>query len=287
MLGDPSFPAASQRFFQPSSIAEALALKGRLGKAASFLAGGTDLVVGVRKGRRQLDTLIDLSRVRGLDELEPSGDRLRIGAMCRLRRLESCSVDALAAACATVGGPQIRNLGTIGGQLDTASPAGDVSTALIALEAEVELASVDSGSRRLPLADFFLAPGKTDRADDEMIVAVEVPTNRRSSFYKIGKRNAVAISLVMAAASIGPAGDVALGLGCVAPKPLRPRRAEAHLRQAAVIDSTAMTEAARLVGEEVSPIDDHRGGAEYRRSMAVTLTHRLLSELIDITPGNA
>ena len=114
-----------------------------------------------------------------------------------------------------------------------------------------------------------------------MIVAVYVPLGRRSAFYKIGKRNAVAISLVMAAASIGPGGDVAIGLGCVAPTPLRPRRAEALLSQAESLDEAIIDEAAKIVAEEVRPIDDHRGGAEYRRAMAATLTRRLLRRLIE------
>jgi CO/xanthine dehydrogenase FAD-binding subunit len=97
-------------------------------------------------------------------------------------------------------------------------------------------------------------------------------------FYKIGKRDAVAISVVMAAATIGPEGDVALGLGCVAPVPFRPRKAEAHLR-AHGLGPASIDVAAQLVASEVSPITDHRGGAEYRRAMAGTLTRRLLSTL--------
>lgn len=264
---------------QPKTIEEALALKARVAPA-SFIAGGTDFVVGVRKGRRSFGTLIDLSAVAGLDTIEQRDGSLRIGSMVRHAQLERSELTALAAACETVGGPQIRNLGTIGGQLGTASPAGDVSVALLALCAEVELMSL-RGTRRMPLAEFFVGPGRTVLATDELIAAVIVPAGpnmRRSVFYKIGKRDAVAISLVMAAASIGPAGDVALGLGCVAPVPLRPVRAEAYLSQGK-LDAARIAEAAIIVGEEVSPISDHRGGAQYRRAMAITLTRRLLAQL--------
>jgi len=264
-------------FQQPTTIPEVLELKARMGAEASYVAGGTDLVVGVRKGRRSFGRLIDLSRVAGLDGIEAHEGTLRIGAMVRHAQLERSSIHALAAACETVGGPQIRNLGTIGGQLGTASPAGDVSVALIGLGAQIELASL-RGVRRMPLAEFFVGPGRTLLAPDELVVAVLVPSERRSVFYKLGKRDAVAISLVMAAASIGPAGDVAIGLGCVAPTPLRATRAEAHLASAP-LDARRIEEAARIVGDEVTPISDHRGGADYRRAMAITLTRRLLLAL--------
>ncbi len=256
-----------------------MALKARIGASAAFVAGGTDFVVGVRKGRRSFGTLIDLSQVEGLDTIEEHEGVVRIGAMVRHAQLERSPIRALADACETVGGPQIRNLGTIGGQIGTASPAGDVSVALIALRADVELVSL-RGVRRLPLADVFVGPGRTQIAADELVTAVYVPSDRRSAFYKLGKRDAVAISLVMAAVSIGPAGDVAIGLGCVAPVPLRATRAEAYLAAAAgPLDADRIAAAAAIVGEQVAPISDHRGGAEYRRAMAITLTQRLLTEL--------
>lgn len=268
----------SPTFHQPTTLDAALALKQELGARASFLAGGTDLVAAMRKGKVRDPVLIDLGRVPDLDRVEARDGWLRIGALCSHAALERCGVTALAAACRTVGGAQIRNVGTIGGQIGTASPAGDVSVALIALCAEVELRSL-RGARRLPLDQIFLGPGRTSIAPDELLVAVHLPLSRRSDFYKIGKRDAVAISLVMAAASIGAGGDVALGVGCVAPTPLRLRRAEAHLRQHG-LGSSALEQAAQLAGEEVSPISDHRGGAAYRRAMAVTLTRRLLRGLV-------
>jgi len=267
-------------FHRPTLIDEALELKHRLGADATFLAGGTDLVVGVRKGRRQARELVDLSLIESLRELRREGDRLRIGAMCTHAQLERSGVTALAAACETVGGPQIRNVGTVGGQIGTASPAGDVSVALIALDAEVELASV-RGVRTIALADLFLGPGRTAMSADEMALSVTIPLSRRSAFYKIGKRDAVAISLVMAAASLDVDGRVAIGLGCVAPVPWRARRAEAHLAEHG-LSRASIEAAAALVASEVAPISDHRGGADYRRAMAATLTRRLLLGLCEI-----
>lgn len=265
-------------YHRPPSLHEALALKQRLGNRGTFLAGGTDVVVGIRKGKTKVTDFIDLSAIPNLDEVREINGVLRVGAMCTHARLENSGITALAAACETVGGPQIRNLGTIGGQLGTASPAGDVSVALVALRAEVEIATT-RGTRRLPIEDVFLGPGRTSLAPDEMVVFVDIPRDRRSAFYKIGKRDAVAISLVMVAASIAPSGDVAIGLGCVAPVPLRARRAEDHLRNNGM-NEAAIDVAAKFVEQDVSPICDHRGNADYRRAMAGTLVRRLLRELL-------
>jgi CO/xanthine dehydrogenase FAD-binding subunit len=269
-------------YYQPTSLAEALRLKADLGVQGTFLAGGTDVVVGVRKGRLEVENYIDLSKVPGLGGIREHGGALRIGAAVTHAELESAALPAaLAQACATVGGPQIRNLGTIGGQIGTASPAGDASVAMIALKAEVELTSGERGPRRLPLCEIFVAPGQTRIADDELVLAVHLPLHRRSDFRKIGKRDAVAISLVMAAASIGRGGDVGLAIGCVAPVPLRCKRAEAYL-DAHGLGDASLQRAAEIVGEEVSPISDHRGGADYRRAMAQTLSKRLLRRLREV-----
>lgn len=270
-------------YYQPTTIDEALAIKTKLGRGGHFVAGGTDLVVGMRKRVLAPEHFIDLSRVAGLDELVEANGYLKIGANVTHSQLESSDITALALSTETVGGPQIRNLGTFGGQIGTASPAGDVSVALIALKAECELIS-PRGTRRLPLDEVFVGPGKTIVEPDEMVLAVYVPLGRRSTFYKIGKRDAVAISLVMAAASVGSAGDVAFGVGCVAPVPLRCKRAEAHLDEHG-LEPEAIERAAELVGEEVSPIDDHRGGKEYRQAMAVTLAKRLLRQLSGVAAG--
>ncbi len=265
-------------FHQPLTLDAALSLKAELGDSGTVVAGGTDLIVGIRKGSRKVNHFIDLSRVDDLRGIQEANGWLTMGALTTHAELEGLEVTALAEAAATVGGPQIRNLGTVGGQLGTASPAGDVSCALIGLNAELELTSAARGTRRMPVAEFFVGPGRTVLAEDELITRIFVPTDRKSAFYKIGKRDAVAISLVMAAVSIGDAGDVAIGVGCVAPVPLRCPRAEAALSGKSS-DPEAITKAAELVMEEVSPISDHRGSADYRRVMAGTLTKRLVTRI--------
>jgi CO/xanthine dehydrogenase FAD-binding subunit len=265
-------------YFQPKSFQDALRLKSELGGAATPLAGGTDLVVGQRKGHARIENYLDISRVAELRELSERDGFLSIGALVNHARLETCEFSALAAAAATVGGPQIRQLGTIGGQLGTASPAGDVSVALLALQAEVELASI-RGRRRIALEDFFLAPGKSALEDDELISTIYVPLGRKSDFYKIGKRNAVAISLLMVAISTDGASDISIAIGCAAPTPLRMKRSEALLGKAGV-NETSIVEAAKLAAEDVSPISDHRGSADYRRAMSTVLVQRLLSRMM-------
>lgn len=264
-------------YFQPRSFQDALRLKSELGRAATPLAGGTDLVVGLRKGHARVENYLDISRIAELREFAVREGHLVIGALVNHARLERCDLSALAAAAATVGGPQIRQMGTVGGQLGTASPAGDVSVALLALKAVVEVASV-AGRRRIALHDFFVAPGKSALNDDELIAAIHVPMGRRSDFYKIGKRNAVAISLVMAAISTDSHGDIGIAIGCAAPTPLRMRRSEALLAERGV-DERTIAEAAGLAAEDVSPISDHRGSAEYRRAMSQVLVQRLLNRM--------
>lgn len=266
-------------FYQPSTVAEALAVKAQLGTKGRFIAGGTDLVVMMKKGRLVLQDLVDLSHLAPLRELRDESDRHFIGAMCPHRMLESHPATVLAQAARQVGGPQIRNRGTIGGNVGTASPAGDVSVALLALDATVEILS-QRGMRSLPIKDFFLGVGKTALEPDELISGFHFNRPAKSAFYKVGKRNSVAISIVSAAAALSPAGGIKLALGCVAPTPLRLTKTEAFLRERGV-SSEAIAEAGRLASEEVSPITDHRASAEYRRALAETLVKRLLTELLE------
>lgn len=265
------------KFHQPQSLQDALQLKADLGPAAYFLAGGTDLVVLRNRGRVKGEHWIDLSGVAELNGFEEQAGTLRIGASCPHVRLETSRFQALAAAAASVGGPQIRNRGTVGGNVGNASPAGDVSTALLAYDAELELANL-TGRRRMKLDQFFLAPGKTAIAPDEIITAFFVPTHVRAGWFKLGKREATAISVV--AAAVGDHGDgrVCIALASVAPKPTRVPAAEA------VIAAHGLTaEAARLAGDAVrasiKPIDDHRASADYRRDAAGSMVTRLLLQL--------
>lgn len=266
-------------FYQPASIQEALTLKAQLGAKGRFIAGGTDLVVMMKKGRMTLEDLVDLGSIPELRETRDEGNTVFIGAMCPHRALEGGSVAALANAARQVGGPQIRNRGTVGGNVGTASPAGDVSVALLALDATVEVLS-QRGARSLPLRTFFKGVGKTALEQDELIVGFSFKRPAKSAFYKVGKRNSVAISIVSAGASMASDGSICLALGCVAPTPLRLTKTEAFLKERGLSEE-AIAEASRMAGEEVMPITDHRASAEYRKALAEVLVKRLLTELVE------
>jgi carbon-monoxide dehydrogenase medium subunit len=265
------------KFYQPRTLAEALALKAEHGSDAYFLAGGTDLVVLRNRGRIKGQHWIDLSKVPDLNTLEAEGLTLRIGAACPHAKLERSPYTALAEAAASVGGPQIRHRGTVGGNVGNASPAGDVSVALLAYDAEIELTSL-SGKRRMPLDQFFVGPGKTVIAPDEIISAFFVPTDVRSAWHKVGKREATAISVVAAAVGVRPDGRAHIALGSVAPRPVRVPAAEALIAERGLSPASA-EQAGRVVAEAIAPITDHRASADYRRSVAGAVVTRMLTAL--------
>jgi CO/xanthine dehydrogenase FAD-binding subunit len=189
-------------------------------------------------------------------------------------------VRALAEAAMTVGGPAIRNCGTIAGNLGTASPAGDGCVALMAVDAQIELSHAGRGNRLIPIAEYFTGFRKTALLADELITAVRLPADWRTGWYKIGKRGSINISLVCAAVGLSPHGDVRIAFGCVAPTVIRAKSAEAIIARDGMTDEAIEAAAAAAKGD-VSPITDHRASASYRRSMCGVLTKRILRQLRD------
>lgn len=272
-------------FYQPKTVEEALALKAELGAEGTFLAGGTDLVVLLSRGLLHFQHVIDLSHTAGLAEVSQENGSYRVGGATTHSQLEQLPVAGLAYAASTVGGVQIRNRGTVAGNIVTASPAGDVSVALLGLDAELELTG-NKGSRRLPLSEFFLGYKKTALQPDEMIVAVRFPRDARHAFVKFGKREATAISLVCGSAGLLQDGRVCIGLGSVGPFPLRAPKAEAQV-QAHGLGTASIAEAARLAAEEAAPMDDHRASADYRRALVEIGVRRMLGKLSKDKENNA
>lgn len=258
----------------PSSIDEALA---GLGDGAIPLAGGTDVMVEVNFGHMRPESVVGLRRLEALKEW----DGPRIGAGVTWRRIEREGPKALAEAARTVGSPQIRNAGTIGGNLGTASPAGDGHPFLAAVEASIELAS-PGGTRLLPWDEFFVGVKKTARMPDELITAVQLPANlpERQAFGKIGIRNAMVIATVCAVVTRSEGGATSVGLGSVAPTPIRAPRAEEMISSVTKPTEADLAEFQRLVSEEVRPITDHRSTEEYRRHGAGVLARRLLERCL-------
>jgi len=266
---------------------------------ARILAGGTDLLVRLRSKPDSPDgpgTLVSLDRLaalRGVTEEgaghEPSGGLhriLRLGAACTHAELLAhplvrARLPMLAQALADLGSPPIRNMGTLGGNICTASPAGDTLPPLLVLGAEVELASATK-TRLLPLEQFLLGPGRTALQPGEVLTAVRVPVpalHTRQHFEKVGRRDALAVAVVSLAALVrlGHGGKIAearLAWGSVAPTVWRCPEAEAAL-VGRRLSLTALAEAATLVRTQVQPISDVRASADYRREVAGNLLLRL------------
>jgi CO/xanthine dehydrogenase FAD-binding subunit len=252
----------------PRTLDEALALKAERPDAVP-IQGGTDVMVELNFDRSRPPALLNLNEVPGLRGSSRENGTLRLGSgLTYTEAMELAEpLRALAEASRTVGGPQIRNRGTIGGNLGTASPAGDALPPLLVYEAEVELAST-RGSRVVPLRDFLVGPKRNALEPDELIVSVRLAApGPRQTFMKVGPRNAMVIAVVSIAlvvddevrASFGSAGPVP-GLVSV---PLEER-----------------DELPEQVAEAASPIDDVRGTARYRRHALRVLTARALERCL-------
>ncbi|HNO78934.1 MAG TPA: FAD binding domain-containing protein [Phycisphaerae bacterium] len=270
-------------FHQPMTFEQALELRSELGADATVINGGTDVVVAMNHGAIKPTCFLDLSRIKAIRKIDRENGHLILGAGATFAQLGKLHVRALREASLSVGGPAIRNMGTIGGNIATASPAGDGCVALLALGADVQLASKDRGQRWMPLVDYFIDYRKTALADDELIQAVRIPNNPRSRWYKIGKRGAVNISLVCCAVSQNEDKKTKLAFGCVGPIPKITPKASALLN-GETLSPGLIDDVANLVAQEVSPIDDQRGSAVYRRAMCSTLTRRLLTQLMEDAP---
>lgn len=261
---------------RPSSLNEALALVSQQ-PDATVLAGGTDVMVEVNHGIRRPESVIALRRI---EELAHWSDRT-VGAGVTYARMEHGPIPALAQAARTVGSPQIRSVGTIGGNVGTASPAGDTLPVIAALDAEIEVGSTE-GRRFVQWDDFIVGPKRTSLAADELILGVRFPEDvpARQGFAKIGIRNAMVISIASCAVFRAEDGATTVALGSVGPTPVRARGAEAMISAESSPSATALSEFQRLVSEEVTPITDHRSTEQYRRHASGVLARRLLERIL-------
>jgi CO/xanthine dehydrogenase FAD-binding subunit len=276
-------------FLQPRSLEEALAAKAERPEAVP-IAGGTDVMVELNFDRHRPEAVLDLTRVPELAEWDRDAGRLRVGAgVTYTRAIAELAGDlpGLAIAARTVGSPQIRNRGTIGGNLGSASPAGDCHPPLLATGAEVEVAST-GGSRRIPIDQFFTGPKTSALAPDELICAVHLAAAPGpQQFAKIGTRNAMVIAVCSFALALDPGrGRVGTGIGSAGPTPLAAAEAERFL--AGVLESEGLWESRGQLGEPTlarfgelvaagaRPIDDVRGTAAYRLHALSVLARRAL-----------
>jgi len=267
-----------QTYINANSIEEVLDVLAEHRQRARIVAGATDLILELERGvREDIDVLVDVTRIPGLDviALDEQGN-IHLGPMvthnhCVASKLIREQAYPLALACWEVGAPQIRNRGTVAGNLITASPANDTISPLIALGASVTLRSAQ-GERVVPLDEFYLGVRRTVMRPDEMLVDITfsaLKENQRGMFMKLGLRRSQAISVVNAAVLLtleeGTVADATITLGAVAPTIIHAEEAEAYL-EGRQIDEETIAEAARLSMVASQPIDDIRSSASYRRA---------------------
>lgn len=273
-------------FLYASSWAEALAHKAERPDAVP-IAGGTDLMVDINFDRRRPEALLDLNGVVELAQLQRADGAVRIGASVPFTRIVdelAALLPGLAIASRTVGSPQIRNRGTLAGNLATASPAGDALPPLVSADASVEIAST-RGARTVPVREFFLGPKRSVLEPDELIRAVVVPiASGPEQFAKVGTRNAMVISVCSFALSLHP--DRRAVSGCIGsagptvlPTPDAERFVAAELDWASrgELDPAVAARFGELAGGHARPIDDVRGSASYRRHAVAVLARRTLA----------
>jgi CO/xanthine dehydrogenase FAD-binding subunit len=273
-------------YMRPRGLRETLIVLDDLKhKKMRVIAGGTDLVPALRAGTTEVDCLVDLSGA-SLDGLVIEDRQVRIGALVTFSRLHQSAeirakLPAVAESAALVGAVQCQNLATIGGNLCSGVPSLDSAAPLMVLEATLRLQS-KAGERLVPVETFFVGPRRTVLEPGEILTEILVPLDQRvaASFLRLGRRKALTLSIVNAAASLaldqdGRVAKARIALGAVAPTPVRARKAE-ELLQGHDPTPARLAEAAAAVAGEISPISDLRGSADYRRKMSVVLVRRAL-----------
>lgn len=277
-------------YHRPARLDEALAILAEYQGQAAVLAGGTDLLVGMKHKLIKPAHLVGLEALEGLGQIEEREGTLLLGPMLtaaalagepRVQRLAT----ALALGAGVLGSPQVRNRATVGGNVCNARPAADMCVPLLALGATALLQS-QAGSRQVPLSEFFLGPGRTVRAPGELLCGVKLPAGgpgTGSGYQKLGLRQALEIALVNVAAFVTLEDDgktvaaARVALGAVAPTPILSPGAEAVLKGQAISEEL-IARAAQAAAQDARPIDDHRGSADFRRQEVLVLTRRALQQ---------
>jgi len=281
------------QYHEPATLAEACRMMAELGGGVRPIAGGTDLVVNMRRGAVAPGHVVSLGRIKELCAMHLSGRTLRIGACCTVASLAGSSdiasqFHALNEGALSLGSPLVRNLATAGGNLVTARPAADLPPPLMAYGGTVTLQS-SQGQRLVPLDQFFVGPGRTVMEPSEILtsIALETPSPfSGSSYIKLGTRRALEISIVSVASCLTlerPGGRIQsarIVLGSVAPAPMRAEDAEKNLI-GEIPSPPLFAEAAKVAAGESKPIDDYRGSAQYRRDMVSVLTQKTLQAALE------
>lgn len=262
-------------------------------ETAVLLAGGTDLLLGLKHDQIRPSYVIDLKGIPRVDSFE-RGTAWRFGALTKVRDLEVSPVlreklPVLSQAAGWLGSVQIRNKATIGGNLCNASPAGDLATMFLALEAQLKVYTAN-GEKNLAITDFFVGPNRTALGRGEILGEIIVPLEMelyQGAYTKFGQRKAMEIGLVNAAVLLkqetdpGVCHDIKISLGAVAPTPIRALQAEAILKGQR-LTAELIDQAADVAAQETKPISDFRASADYRRELVRTLVARNIRMLAEI-----
>lgn len=276
------------RFFSPKTISEAISILGDFGPEAKVLAGGTDLMPRINRRQIKPKVLVSIRNIEELDSIQERSDALMIGPSTTHAFLANSPMvrekaETLAISSSLVGSPLIRNLGTIGGNLCWASPAADTAPPLLSLGAEI-IWQERGNEQRCPLDAFFKGVNATALPPTALVTGISIPVSAlgmRTTFMKIGLRNAVNISIVSVAVAMTLDGDrmarrVRISLGAVAPVPLLANAASNYLAGKEISPETIAT-SANIAAEEITPISDVRASSWYRKEMARVYTIRALS----------
>lgn len=279
-------------YLSPRTVEEACGLLAQHGDKAKVLAGGTDLLNVMKERVIKPEYVIGLRGIRNLDYIEADGTGVRIGALATITAIGESPVirekfPCLAEVPAKMATVQIRNMGTLGGNLCNAAPSADTAPILICLGAGVKIVG-SSGERVVLLEDFFTGPGETVLENGEILAEIQVPgqpANTGGAYFKMS-RIAVDLAIVGVAAVVtldgedGVCADVKIALGAVAPTPIRAKKAEGLIK-GKKMDEVLIEEAGRIASEEASPITDVRSTAFYRTEMVRVLTGRALRQAVE------
>ena len=278
-------------YYEPENIVQALEKKVSSGNKAQFLAGGTDLLVRMKRGLLAPTHVINLKSITGLKEIHADNElkMLRIGSLVTLAEVESSPIVAkycplLVDTVSKMASPQIRSIATLGGNICSASPAADTAPVLLAQDSLVKVESMDVG-RTVPIKEFFVGPGQTIIKENELLGEVLIPwasPNSAASYIKYGVRKSLEIAMVGVAACLnlqenGCVEKARIALGAVAPTPIRAFAAESLL-QGKKLNGSVIEEAINTSASEAKPISDHRGSATYRKEMVKVLVRRAINE---------
>ncbi|ATW27525.1 FAD binding domain-containing protein [Candidatus Formimonas warabiya] len=280
-------------YINAGTTREALELLQSERERACLIAGGTNVLPLIRSEKIDHKTLINIRNLKELCYITETKGKVLIGSLTTIADIERSETlrkyaPALTEAARHFADPTTRNSATIGGNLANASPAADTAPPLLALHAVVVVDSAEKGEREIPIGEFFLGVNKTGLESNELMTRIEIPQNGANSsswFIKLGLRNAMAISVVSAAACIeiasGKIKEAGIALGSVAPTPVRAKTVESRL-MGKELSAEVIEEAAQAVVQDISPIDDVRAVKEYRQIVAAVMVKRVLKKIVNI-----